>query len=384
MRALALSAAMLLVSAQAWASLPGPRRQDPRVVDVTGRAVYAKSWQRSVVREGAFRRSHVSLGAPAISSSRGRIYVATSDGVVEARALGDGASMWRRDFGTPFSTTVSLHTVGGAERLLVGTLNGRLLALDPSDGTTQWAVDITGSMLEAPIVVDGGLVLATSQGRIMSLVGDTGETRWNIRGPTPRGLTIHGHAGVALCGDTLVTGFVDGTVAAFRAKDGVARWSGRLADPEATFNDADATPLCGRDRIFAAGYGDGIAALRLTDGEILWKRPLSGVTSLAMGNDGTVYAASAEGTLVALAGADGAKRFRTGFTPGPVSPLHVHRGAVAFSAGEAGLLVVNATSGIPVQATPVGARVEGSLAAEGDILAVLSSRGQLAVFKPLK
>ncbi len=360
-------------------SMPGPRRENQQWLDVSSQWVYAKRWQKPVIRTGEYRQSDISMGNPAVSVARGHVYIATADGDIEARSITTGEIVWRRLLKTPFASALGLVKVGGIERLLVGGLSGSFSALDPASGETSWEIALKGLVLAPPTAWEDMIFLQTSQGRVVAVAGDTGETRWSLNGPEPRGLTIYGHSGITVCGDRVVTGYVDGSVSAYEAKTGTALWTRRISG-EGEFRDVDATPVCSDDRVYTASYSDGVVAMALDDGRVTWRLPQRAVVAMALDGE-RVIAVSAEGVLLLLNASDGHKLVRTSFASGPISILHVHRGTIAFAAGDNGLLVFDAKEGKPLQASFLGSRIEGGMGADGDVLSVLVGNGTLALFR---
>ncbi|MEE8409808.1 MAG: PQQ-binding-like beta-propeller repeat protein, partial [Myxococcota bacterium] len=142
------------------------------------------------------------------------------------------------------------------------------------------------------------------------------------------------------------------------------------------FVDADADPVLVDGRLFVASYSDGVFALDPKDGQTIWTRTAPAVTSLA-GHDDLILAASADGYVWGLSQREGQLVYRTRLPPGPMSRLVVDQNMVVLTAGDAGLIVLDARTGKPLQAMSFGSALNGDPMWDGDDLALLSSTGYL-------
>ncbi len=125
-----------------------------------------------------------------------------------------------------------------------------------------------------------------------------------------------------------------------------------------------------------ASYSDGLYAMRARDGEVLWNRPMESVTSIAWA-DGRVLAASSDGYFWGVDAVTGAIQYRTKLLPTSMSRIVVRGPVAVFTAGETGLLVVDHSTGKPLQAKAFVGRLESSAGWNGRDLAVVSSTGIL-------
>ncbi|HET6345323.1 MAG TPA: PQQ-binding-like beta-propeller repeat protein, partial [Myxococcota bacterium] len=297
----------------------------------------------------------------------------------------DGVELWRYVHGVPFETGASIATLelpgaGPTEVAMVGSRDGQLLALDLATGAPRWRTLIEGDMRAPPTLVGDRLVVTSSANKVTVLEAGTGKAVWSHGRPPPSGLTVEGHARATVHGDKVFATFSDGYVVAFALTHGTVLWSRPLSLRGGGFVDADADPIVDNGQLFVASYSDGVYALAPEDGQTLWNRFAPAVTSLAL-HGGRVLVGSADGYVWGLSRDDGALAFRTKLAVGPVSRLLVDRGLVALTGGINGLVVLDARTGKPLQATSFGGRAASDPVWVDDELAFLSSSGYLYAWR---
>lgn len=371
-------------------------------VDVSERIVFGLQWRRPVVRTGLFRQVYVSFGTPAVSTRHGLIIVGTGEGQVRAYALADGALAWTYIHGEPFETAVTLFDAPspvasaasrgspapsgerggdhpGHELAILGSRDGTLLALDAARGSLVWKTELEGDM-RAPAQRGGDLVVVTTAAnKVFALELATGKAMWSAGRPAPAGLTVVGHAAPCVAGDIVYAAFSDGYVEAYSVADGTRLWSRPLSVSGGEFADADAAPILHADRLFVASYSDGVYALDPKDGRTLWTRSAPAVRSLAV-IGGRVVAGSGDGWVWGLDEVDGRRVFRTRLAQGLVTNILAYEDLLVFGGGESGLVVLDAQSGRPLQASGFGSRFMNDPRWTRGSVALLSSNGYLYAF----
>jgi outer membrane protein assembly factor BamB len=152
------------------------------------------------------------------------------------------------------------------QMIVAGTAEGWVVALDPSTGEEQWAVDLRGatpiSEYEAygvfPVIAGELVVVATSTGDVHALDAAGGEARWS----TSLGVPVSGYPVVSA--ETVVVG---------------SSWDG-IYDDSAGYGEITATTTLG------------VFGLDVATGEVRWERPSS--------DNAQVSAASAGHALITL------------------------------------------------------------------------------------
>ena len=146
---------------------------------------------------------------------------------------------------------------------------GRLVAVDLDRGTIRWSLEVTTAFTPATGV---GLVFTASDEVIEARDVATGKTKW--RTPLPGGIAA------PLYFDTgwLLASTTAGDLAALRATDGVLVWRRQLGAPLV------APPGPALDRLFLPLADKRLVAVMLLTGETVWERtlstPISGLLAL--------------------------------------------------------------------------------------------------------
>ena len=350
-------------------------------IDASHHLLFEMHWRRPVVRTGIYRSVLETFGRPAISRQHNLIIVGTGEGSVLALDLDDGNLRWQYNHGTPFETSATiLHEVGYDDTVVLASRDGTLLALDVEHGTPRWRTTIDGDMRAPPRRAGNLLVVTTASNKVAVLQAHDGKVLWQQGRGVPTTLTVEGHARAAVDGDRVYATFADGYAQAFDLRTGSVLWARPLSLRGAGFLDADADPVVKDNKLYVASYSDGIYALNPQDGQTLWNKPAAAVTGLADGGNHLI-ASSADGYVWGLDFADGAPAFRAKLATGPTSRLLVHQGLIVLTAGQFGLIVLDATNGKPLQATAFGGRAGGDPEWIHDNLAFLTSSGYLYAWK---
>jgi outer membrane protein assembly factor BamB len=229
-----------------------------------------------------------------------------SNAGVVGRTLADGIARWRVATGSDAGglTGVAGVLTGESDRVYVGTGEGTLLALDPSDGKTIWTFDLPGSIAAAPAVSEGHVVVvardeANATTTLAAVDAVTGDEAWRF---TPPALTP-GAGAAGIRGGRVFVGLGDARVHAFDLQVGVERWSSRT--PAATLG----TPLFFTEVQTPAVPGDPVVADVLHvarfdagTGEESWDFRFPGLlaTAAPIVAGGAVLIGDGRGTLAAI------------------------------------------------------------------------------------
>lgn len=349
-----------------------------RRVDADQHELFAPRWTMQLVRTGRERNVGVSFGRPGLSPELGIAVATTGEGRVIGLRASDGTVVWQRRENVVFSGAVSIvrDPADGEPLAVFGSEDGALWAVRVRDGERHWRVELGGTSRAPVTVAEESLMVTTLANRIARVAIATGEIAW-MRGRTrPSGLTINGHGSAAVDGFRAYAGFSDGYVEAYDLTTGATVWSRQLSTSDGPFGDVDADPVLMGDLVFVASYADGIYALSALSGDVLWRAPATAVASLAAAT-GRIVAASADGIVLGLDPQTGRRIYRTRIPAGPVSRMQVRDGLVLLGAGDSGLLVLDAASGQPLQASPLGSRTAGDPTWQEKSLLILSESGRL-------
>jgi outer membrane protein assembly factor BamB len=165
--------------------------------------------------------------APAVISER-LIALRTVDGRVHALSLADGHELWSYEQQVPrLSLRGTSRPVIAGDLVLCGFDNGKVAAVNMSDGSMQWEATVAPPHgrtelerlddIDSPVEVSGQDVFTVGfQGRVAMLALDTGQVWWSHDASSYRGLTLEA--------DVLYLVSADGEVIALRARTGTEIW----------------------------------------------------------------------------------------------------------------------------------------------------------------
>lgn len=193
---------------------------------------------------------------------------------------------------------------GAADGLVVvGTLDGDVVALNASDGSEKWKAKVHNEVIAAPAIGQNYVVVRANDGSITAFDEDTGEQRWTQDRDLPS-LTVRGNASLTLGPGLLFSGNDDGTISALALNDGHQLWQITVAEPEGRSEldrmaDVDAAPLLDGVTLFASSYKKQTIAIDGPSGRQLWTRDDGGVGGLGV-SPGAVFAADYSGVVWAL------------------------------------------------------------------------------------
>ncbi len=263
-------------------------------------------WAESMYEPEPFVYRPKELGAPlhvpAAEGEWGVVVVPSRDRHVRGLSEADGRILWSVKTLGP-NTSPPLQV---GEDVLVGSQDGRVYRLHARTGRSIWtsAPVGRGGIASAP-VVDGGRVFVTSaDNRISALSIEDGGRLWERSRPHLGRFTVTGQAGALVSGESVVTGFSDGYLAAYATLDGATMWSVDFSRGEIEFVDIDTTPVAVDGLIVVAGYRFGLLAVDAATGEERWTLEGEGFGTPAT-LDGVLYVPRANGTLTAVEGASG-------------------------------------------------------------------------------
>jgi outer membrane protein assembly factor BamB len=140
-----------------------------------------------------------------------------------------------------------------------------------------------------------------------------GRQLWSLEQSTPS-LTMRGSAIPVLVGKTIIGGFDNGRLVAADLDSGDVIWESLLSPPKGRsdldrLSDIDGSiAVVGQD-VYASGYQGRLASVAAESGQVLWSREVSSYVGVSA-DWSSVYTASADGELVALAKRDGIEAWR--------------------------------------------------------------------------
>ena len=255
-------------------------------------------------------------GALAIAGDQ--LIVASGDGTVHARSLGDGAS-WTFATGGPVTGAPAI--ANGA--VYAGSGDHYVYALDQDTGRRLWRARTSGPVRSGPLAARpalAGLVYAGSaDGHVYALYAVTGQVLWRFaaRGEVNSGLTADANGNVYFGTD-------DGYLYSMSGSTDLDEWSSPVTGA------VRGTSAIAGPTIYAGSAGSAVYAVDTGTGQQVWSCRTGGPVNSGLAVAGTVvYAGSDDGFLYAIDVNTGevAWRLRTG---GPVRSRILVAGGVVY------------------------------------------------------
>lgn len=312
---------------------------------------------------------------PRLSPDGARVYIGSRAGRLEARAMEDGELLWAHpEFGDIGSDMMEVR-----DTLVVG-VNSDVVGLSRSLGTERWRVRV-GGRIGGRLARQGSVVLVPVRPNgFVAIDAVEGERRWQVKRPTPDGLTVRGQAaaGIDEARGLAYLGFSDGKLMAVEIATGTARWQTPLGNPGEFFADIDATPLLidqGR-KLLAAAYNRGTFVIDPETGGVLRRMEDLPRISAFTGGGTHVLASSGTGEVLGLDPRSLKVRWRYRLRSGaPTAPTLVSGGLAAITSSRGPMVLLEVETGRPVQMIAPGPGASVPPAAVGRNLVLMSDGG---------
>ena len=316
----------------------------PSLQPIANQVVLKVIWEESIGNGQGRARARI---IPAVDEEI--IYVAAAEGLVEARNRLTGRLIWDVNTYFKISGGIRIHQ----DKLLLGSENAELFALEKSKGELLWTKRIGGEMLALPAVKDERIVVQALGGYLAVVNAKDGNILWSYRAPLPL-LTLRKTTQPLLSGNNVYAGFPDGKIVALDVSNGGLLWEHRIGFPHGSTDieklaDLDGTPVIRSGKLYGLSYQDGPVALNLGTAYELredWRSDIGGYNDLAVDQQ-HVYFTDRHGTLFALNQRDGSVFWQQEGLLGrePGSPILFDKNYLLISDGESYLHIINKADG---------------------------------------
>jgi len=322
------------------------------------------------------------FAAPALAADT--LYVGSATGKFYALRAATGQVRWKKQVGA-----VSCAPLVSGGNLYIGSADGFLVALDAQTGVEKWRYQSRGPIEQTPASTGELIVFANEADQVVAVDAISGKFKWQYKSETPEEYTLRGHAGVALDGDLIYTGFSNGTLVALRKDTGSVAWSTSLKADADRFMDVDATPIVLGASLYASSSSGGVYALDKLTGLVRWRVPFYDVALPS--STGNVGGLATDGKAVYVSVADlgtyaidlsGNVMWRVGARGGgePAAPVVFDDLLVYTLAGD-GLFIAERRTGKTLEYFDPGDGISAQPTITGDgRLFVMSNRGILYSF----
>lgn len=210
-----------------------------------------------------------------------------------------GERLWKLDLKAP----VSAGPAVADGKLVVGTNDGKVIAVDLAQRKVAWISNSTSEILATPKIADDVVYIHTMDGGLSALSMLDGRQLWRFTHNLPS-LMLRRSSTPVLKNDLLIAGFANGKLLAMNKNDGSVIWSQEISHPKGTTElqrmiDISADPLILGDRVYVASYQGNIAALTLSSGNIIWERDMPSFAGF-VADKNLLYVPSTNGNIAAL------------------------------------------------------------------------------------
>jgi len=307
------------------------------------------------------------------------IYAASPNGRVYKVSASTGKTVWQVKLD---KESISAGVDVGNGLVLVGTNQGKVIALSQADGSISWESTLDSEILASP-VIDGNVVVArTGDGKVYGISAFDGSRKWTISRQLPK-LTLRGESRPVMTKGVVFAGFSDGNLAALGAENGRALWDFPITFARGTndidrLSDVDTNPLLVGDFLYISSYQEVTHALDIQNQRIAWSAGISSFHSLAY-DAAFLYITDKQGVVHQLNRANGETSWsQNGLQHFSVSaPVSVGP-FVLTSEGKGGLYVINKADGQLVGKHNLGAKtIIGEPVVDVDTVYFLDSSGSL-------
>lgn len=363
---------------ESWASIQGDPSHTGAIADPRLEPPLRRLWR--VAPSG-----DATLSGAVVSRD---LAVATAPSKVVAFDPTSGEILWMADRARGPVDPPALEESSGGEGVVVFTEgsqpeNSALVALDVSDQTRRWRVELPRPARGAPAIAEGSVFVGTQAGSVEAIDLASGEVDWTFQAAAGRIDTAPAVAGglVYAVSEDLSAGTA--RLSAIDVSTGEETWGITRQGVSVRVS----APLVGEGRVFV-GFGDAfVRAFDAKTGGLEWEQPVRSFfspLSVPAYAGGDVYLADRSGTLYRLDGATGETIWDFQF-PSPVirgSPLVV--GDTVYVGLDDGTLgAVQTSSGVLVWQTRLPSGPVGSLSPAGGLLLApaVGPRGGLVAFE---
>jgi outer membrane protein assembly factor BamB len=178
--------------------------------------------------------------------------------------------------------------------VVVGSLEGDVVALDATTGAQKWTAKVSNEVIAAPVIGQGMVFVRSNDGRVTAFDAASGERRW-FWNHELLNLTVRGNDAPALGPGYLFVGNDDGTLSTLAIADGRPLWEQTVAAAEGRSDldrmaDVDGMPVLDGTTLYASSYKQQTVAIDGPSGRPLWNRENGGSGRIGVSADRVVVA----------------------------------------------------------------------------------------------
>lgn len=256
------------------------------------------AWRNS---SGGFEKEP---GGFRIAAAGGVLFTASEDGDVNAYAASNGERVWNSDLDRDLSAGPGL----APQLILLGTNDGEVIALDARDGSERWSTQLSGEVLAPPRGNDSVIIVRCFDGRIYGLSTESGQRLWVQQTSVPT-LSLRGTGGPVLVEGRALVGLDNGKLIALDITTGEVAWDSVVSVPLGRTElerlvDVDSEPLEIDGTVYAVSYSGDLVAVDFFSGRNTWRAEAASISGVAQAGDDLIVS-TRTGEVVAIDRASG-------------------------------------------------------------------------------
>ncbi len=312
----------------------------------------------------------------------GAVFVAAKNGLVQKRDSDTGKVLWSVNVGQELSAGPGV----GDHRVVVGSPEGQVWLLDADTGAEQWTARLSSEILAPPAIAGGVVIVRLHDGHVHAFDVDTGKRRWMFDTIIPN-LTLRGNSTPLVRAGRVYIGFDNGKVAAVRLTDGSVVWMRTVVENQGKTElerivDIDGDMALVATELYLSSAGGKTLAVATESGNVLWSRDIGSATGVAVSRT-QLYLTDMESVVHAVNRHNGVSLWqRDGFANRQLTrPSHLD-GHVLMGDLEGWVHVLDAETGTPKARKQFGkSAFFAPPLVIGDMVYVYNQDGSLTAFR---
>lgn len=305
------------------------------------------------------------------------IFMGDLSGKMNAYDLSTGRQIWQTDEKESINGQASSYK----EWVVYGTQYGRLFARHFYTGKLIYSADLGAPLESAPVFFQGRMFVHLRNHQMMAIDAENGKILWSYKRAVPFTTTLQKVSRPLIYKNRLIVGFADGYVASLSMEEGVVSWEQKLSQGR-KFVDVDVEPILFKGKVVAGSAAGPLYFLNPDSGFIertidytVSHTPLVMGDTLLVGSvNGDVARIDSNGKIILKAKLD---------KDGVSSLVHWKDHFVVTTMGKY-IYAIKPSNFEVVEKMNLGSfasAVFGDIQIENDIMAFLSSRNRLYLFK---
>lgn len=252
----------------------------------------------------------------------GKLFTASRDGEVRALDPNTGKEIWSTDLSdlddssSFFESKPSAYLSGGPSiglnKVVIGSEDGDVFALDAETGQLSWHSKVKGEVIAAPAVDSGAVVVNTASGVIKAFNLSDGSDLWKVEQEVPA-LTLRGVSAPTISAGGALVGSPDGTLTVYLLENGRQGWVAEVGETSGSTElerviDVDSSPVVYGDKVYSISSRGNLVSLDLRSGRILWERQYSSYRQISIQGN-VIYLTDIQGHVYAIDRVNGVEQW---------------------------------------------------------------------------